>query len=154
MKLKGKTVLFLATGGNIGRIPWAPGTFGSVEGLLIGYLLSKLPLPAAVICLLAIIFFAIGVSGEAEKIIGKKDPGCVIIDEIAGMAVTMIGLVFTPLSAMLGFICFRGFDILKPPPISTLQNRLQGGMGIVLDDVAAGIGANVLVRLLLGIIGE
>jgi phosphatidylglycerophosphatase A len=149
MILKAKTVLFLATGGYVGHIRFAPGTFGSVEGLFFCYLLSLIPLPIAVLCIIAFILFSILVAGEAEKSVGKKDPGCVIIDEIAGMMVTMAGLPFTPFSAMMGFIFFRGFDILKPPPIRTLQEKLPSGAGIVLDDVAAGIAANIVLRLIL-----
>lgn len=154
MNLKAKTILFLATGGNLGHVRFAPGTFGSVEGLFFCYLLSLIPLPAAVLFIIGFIVFSIRVSGEAEKSVGKKDPGCVIIDEIAGMMVTMAGLPFTPLSAAAGLVLFRGFDILKPPPIRTLQERLGGGAGIVLDDVAAGIAAHILLRLMLNVLGH
>ncbi|MFH0725473.1 MAG: phosphatidylglycerophosphatase A [Pseudomonadota bacterium] len=153
MKLKAKTALFLATGGYVGLIRFAPGTFGSVEGLFFCYLLSLIPLPITLPCIAVFILFSIWISGEAEKSVGEKDPGCVIIDEIAGMMVTMAGLPFTPLSAAIGFLFFRGFDILKPPPIRTLQERLSGGAGIVLDDVAAGIAANILLRLILRFAG-
>lgn len=153
MNLKAKTVLFLATGAHIGNIPLAPGTFGSVEGLFFCYLLSRMPLPGAVIWAALFILFAIWVSHEAEKEIGKKDPGCVVIDEVAGMMITLIGLPFTVVSATMGFIVFRALDIFKPPPIRTIQDRLTGGAGIVLDDVAAGIIANVILRLVFAIAG-
>jgi phosphatidylglycerophosphatase A len=154
MNLKVKTVLFLATGGYVGLIRVAPGTFGSAEGLFFCYVLSLIPLPFAALCLMAFILFSVWVAGEAEKSVGKKDPGCVIIDEIAGMMVTMVGVSFTPFSAAIGFLLFRGFDVLKPPPIRTLQERLSGGAGIVLDDVAAGIAANILLRLFFSITGH
>jgi phosphatidylglycerophosphatase A len=153
MNLKAKTVLFLATGGYAGHVRFAPGTFGSVEGLFFCYLLSLIPLPVAVCGIIAFILFSIWVSGEAEKLVGKKDPGCVIIDEVAGMMVTMAGVSFTPFTAVVGFILFRGFDIMKPPPIRTIQDRFSAGAGIVLDDVAAGIAANMLLRLILRIAG-
>jgi phosphatidylglycerophosphatase A len=154
MNLKAKTILFLATGGYAGHVRFAPGTFGSVEGLFFCYLLSLISLPIALCGIIAFILFSIRVSGEAETLIGKKDPGCVIIDEIAGMMVTMAGVSFTPFTAAIGFILFRGFDILKPPPIRTLQDRLSAGAGIVLDDVAAGIAANMVLRLILRITGQ
>jgi phosphatidylglycerophosphatase A len=154
MNLKAKTVLFLATGGHVGYIRFAPGTFGSLEGLFFCYFLSRMPLPMAVCCIIAFILFSIRVSGEAEKCIGKKDPGCVIIDEVAGMMVTMAGLSFTPFTAAIGFLLFRGFDILKPPPIRTIQEKLSGGAGIVLDDVAAGMAANIFLRLMLRFFGH
>jgi phosphatidylglycerophosphatase A len=153
MNLKAKTALFLATGGHVGHIRFAPGTFGSAEGLFFCYLLSLIPLPMAVLCIVVFILFSIWISGEAERSVGEKDPGCIIIDEVAGMMVTMAGLSFTPFSAVIGFLFFRGFDILKPPPIRTLQERLSGGAGIVLDDVAAGIAANIFLRLILSITG-
>jgi phosphatidylglycerophosphatase A len=153
MNLKAKLALFLATGGHVGHIRYAPGTFGSAEGLFFCYLLSLIPLLMGALCIVVFIFFSIWISGKAEKSAGKKDPGCVIIDEIAGMMITMAGLPFTPFSAISGFLLFRVFDILKPPPIRTLQERLNGGAGIVLDDVAAGIAANIFLRLLLSITG-
>jgi phosphatidylglycerophosphatase A len=154
MNFKAKTVLMLATGGFVGHIRPAPGTFGSAEGLFFCYLLSLIPLPMSALCIVVFILFSIWISGEAEKHAGKKDPGWVIIDEIAGMMVTLAGLPFTPLSAAIGFLFFRGFDILKPPPIRTLQERLSGGAGIVLDDVAAGLAANILSRFVLSITGS
>lgn len=149
MNFKAKAALFLATGGYVGFIRLAPGTFGSLEGLFFCYLLSGLPLPIAVVFTTTFVLLAIGVAGEAEKSLERKDPGCIVIDEIAGMMVTMIGIQFTPFTAIAAFLLFRVFDILKPPPIRTLEERLSGGAGIVMDDVAAGIASNVFLRILL-----
>ena len=96
-----------------------------------------------------IIFFAIWIANAAEKILRKNDPGCIVIDEIAGMVVTLIGLPFNLTTALIGFIIFRFFDILKPFPIRTLDKHLSGGIGVVADDVVAGIFSNVIVRILL-----
>ena len=101
---------------------------------------------------LIFILLAIWISGAAAKTLKRKDPGCIVIDEIAGMVVTFIGLPFTLTTAVLGFILFRILDILKPFPISTIDQRLSGGLGIVADDVVAGIFANVIVRILLFIL--
>lgn len=141
----------IATGFRVGHMPFAPGTIGSLEGLVLCYLLARMSVASAVVIIIGVILFAIWVSHEAEKALGAKDPGCVVIDEVAGMMVTMMGLPFTPLTAAAGFSLFRVLDIVKPPPIRQIQDSVPGGAGIVLDDVAAGVMANLLLRLLLSI---
>ena len=148
MNLKGKTVLFFSTCGYIGKIPFAPGTFGSVLGLFICFFLSRISVSFSALLTVFLILSAVWISESAERIIGEKDPGCIVIDEVAGMVVTMIGLPFNVLIAITGFILFRLLDIVKPPPIRTIQDGLPGGAGVVMDDVAAGIIGNLLLRLL------
>jgi len=89
------------------------------------------------------------VAHKAEKILGRKDPGQVVIDEVCGMAVALWGLPLTPFFAVGGFALFRLFDIIKPFPIRWFDRRIKGGVGIMLDDVIAGIFTNILLRLLL-----
>jgi phosphatidylglycerophosphatase A len=146
MKFRDQAVVFLATGFCIGNIPLAPGTFGTILGLPLCYLLSGLKLPLGVGCLTILIAAAVWIAQVAEKLLQKKDPGCIVIDEIAGMVVTLIGLPFNLTTAVIGFIIFRILDILKPFPIRILDKRVSGGMGIVFDDVVAGIFANCLLR--------
>ena len=148
MNLTNKAAVFLATGFYIGKIPLAPGTFGSLIGLPLCFLLAKIQLSAAIIAVLLIIALAIWISNVAERTLERKDPGCIVIDEIAGMVVTLIGLPFNLTTAAIGFILFRILDILKPFPIRILDKRLPGGLGIVADDVVAGIFANLLIRIL------
>jgi phosphatidylglycerophosphatase A len=148
MKFRDTAVLFLATGFNIGNIPLAPGTFGSILGLALCFVLAGLKLPLAVVCIGLFIALAIRIAAEAEKLLKQKDPGCIVIDEIAGMAVTFVGLPFNLTTALIGFIIFRILDISKPFPIRTLDKRVSGGVGIVIDDVVAGIFANLLLRLI------
>ena len=148
MNLTNKAAVFLATGFYIGKIPLAPGTFGSLIGLPLCFLLAEIQLSAAIIAVLLIIALAIWISNVAERTLERKDPGCIVIDEIAGMVVTLIGLPFNLTTATIGFILFRILDILKPFPIRILDKRLPGGLGIVADDVVAGIFANVLIRVL------
>ena len=95
------------------------------------------------------ILVAVWIANGAEKLLGEKDPGSVVIDEIAGMAVTLAGLPFNFDTALMGFIIFRILDILKPFPIRNLDKRISGGVGIVLDDVVAGIFANLLLRIVI-----
>jgi phosphatidylglycerophosphatase A len=153
MNLKAKTMLLVATGCRVGDIPVAPGTFGSIEGLIFCWLLARSALPVALVLMLAFIALAIWVSHEAERTIGRKDPGCVVIDEVAGMMVTLLGLPFTYATAGIGFLLFRVLDILKPFPIRNLQDGLPGGFGIVMDDVAAGVFANLILRFLISVTG-
>ena len=145
-------VMFLATGFYIGNIPFAPGSFGSLIGLPLCLALAGIPLTSAVLCTLFFILFAVCIADAAEKILKQNDPGCIVIDEIAGMMVALIGLPFNPITVVIGFIIFRILDILKPFPIRSLDKRIPGGLGVVADDVAAGIMANLLLRIILQIL--
>ena len=147
MNFKGKIVLFFATGAYVGNVPFAPGTFGSLLGLVVCFLLTTVPISVATIIVVALILFSVWVSEHAEKMMGEKDPGSVVIDEVAGMVVTMIGIPFGVVTAITGFVLFRLLDIVKPPPVRFFQDDLAGGAGIVMDDVAAGIIANILLRV-------
>jgi phosphatidylglycerophosphatase A len=149
MNFKDKSVMVLATGFFAGYIPFAPGTFGSIVGLLLCFFLSKTKLSVAILFILIFIFFAICISNRAEKILKQNDPGCIVIDEIAGIMVALLGLPFNTISVAAGFVTFRFFDILKPFPIRFMEKKLAGGIGIVMDDLAAGVYSNIIVRLLL-----
>ena len=149
MNFRDKAAVFLATGFYVGNIPFAPGTFGSLIGLPLCFLLAGIQLPAAMTAAVLIIGLAVWIAGTAEKALGHKDPGCIVIDEIAGMVVTLIGLPFNFTTVVTGFILFRILDILKPFPIRVLDKRLSGGLGIVADDVVAGALANISIRILI-----
>jgi len=146
-------LMFIATGGFSGYLPKAPGTWGSLVGLALFLLLGRLELSlylAVVATLLVAGFFA---AGSAEKILDKKDPGVVVIDEIVGMLITLTGAPLTWPFLLAGFLCFRFFDILKPFPVRWAERSFNGGVGIMLDDVLAGLyGLACLwvLRLLLG----
>ena len=147
MNFKQKTVMFLATGCYIGNISFAPGTFGSVLGLSLCFFLSKIDFSIAVLLTIIFILCAIWIANEAEKILKTEDPGCIVIDEIAGIILTLSGLPFNITSMTVGFLIFRVLDIWKPYPIRLLENKFSGGIGIVLDDVMAGILSNVILRV-------
>lgn len=149
MNFREKAAVLLATGFYVGKMPYAPGTFGSLIGLALCFLLAGIQLAAAVIAGLLFIGLAIWIANAAERILKRKDPGCIVIDEIAGMVVTLTGVPLNPTTAASGFILFRILDILKPFPIRVLDKRLPGGLGIVADDVVAGIFANISIRILL-----
>ena len=133
-------------------MPFAPGTFGTLPGLPICWLLSRIDLSITVFLIVLTIPLAIWISGKAERLIGKKDPGSIVIDEIVGMIVTLAGLPFNAITVGFGFVLFRLLDITKQFPISFLEHRFKGGTGIVLDDVAAGIIANITLRIILQLI--
>jgi len=106
MNFREKAVLFLATGFYVGNIPPAPGTLGSLIGLALCFLLAGIQLPPAIILAVLFIGFAVWIAHAAEKTLKKKDPGCIVIDEVAGMVVTLIGLPFNLTTAVIGFIIF------------------------------------------------
>jgi phosphatidylglycerophosphatase A len=140
-----KAVLFCGTGLMIGRIPVAPGTFGSVAGIALCLVFARLPLAAATAAAIGFIFFSIWIADRSVRILGAKDPGCIVIDEIAGMVATLHGLPPDPVVVLAGFILFRLLDISKPLGIRRLE-KLPGGLGVVADDVAAGVVANLVLR--------
>jgi phosphatidylglycerophosphatase A len=135
----------IATLGPVGYLPFAPGTWGTLTAtVLIFFLKPGAPLHAA----LTLVFIVLGVfsANEAEKIINKKDPSCIIIDEFAGY---LSATIFLPLNfgyILAAFILFRVFDILKPWPIKTVE-KLGGGPGIMADDIVAGIMANLVLQV-------
>jgi len=149
MNFKQKLVMFLATGCFIGNISFAPGTFGTILGLPLCFFISKIGFSAAVLLTLIFILCAIWIAQEAEKILKSKDPGCIVIDEIAGMILTLTGLPFNIISVTAGFFLFRILDIWKPYPIRLIERKFSGGVGVVMDDVAAGIFSNLVLRVLL-----
>ncbi|MGD8944195.1 MAG: phosphatidylglycerophosphatase A [Desulfobacterales bacterium] len=153
MQFRDRLVLFLATGFFIGYVPVAPGTFGTLIGLPLCYLLSGIQIGLSVILVALFIGLSITLASAAEKILSQKDAAQIVIDEIAGLLVTFVGLPFNLQTAVLGFIIFRVFDILKPVPIGWLDTRVSGGSGIVVDDVVAGIYANLVLRVIILVLG-
>ena len=149
MNFRDKAAVFLATGFYVGNIPLAPGTFGSLLGLPLCFFLTGIPMPAAILAGLLFIGLAVWISGHAAKALKRKDPGCIVIDEIAGLVVTLIGVPFQVTSVTVGFLLFRFFDISKPYPIRMIDRRLSGGVGIVADDLVAGLFANITTRFLI-----
>lgn len=146
-----RLTVFLATGFGLGSAPVAPGTLGTLPGVALAFGLSLLPLTIAVPLLLAFIGASVRAADAAEKALGAKDPGAIVIDEIAGMAVTLIAIPFTWKTAVAGFFLFRVLDILKPFPIRALEKRIPGGLGVVADDVMAGVMANLIIRLVMAL---
>jgi phosphatidylglycerophosphatase A len=139
--------LFLATGFGIGYSPIAPGTFGTLVAIPIFLFLAQIPFPLYEVTIVAFFFFSVWISDRAQTHWGKRDHPRIVIDEIMGYLITMLWLPRTTLFIILGFFLFRFFDIVKPPPIRLVE-RVRGGYGVVLDDVLAGVYANVILYLI------
>jgi phosphatidylglycerophosphatase A len=129
----------------IGYIPFAPGTCGSLVALMFIWLLQPSLMWQAGI-LAGVFVIGVITSGITEKAIGQKDCQHIVIDEFAGYLCSIIFLPLTPFYMISAFVLFRIFDILKPPPICYFE-KLSGGAGIMLDDVAAGVVSNILLQI-------
>jgi len=140
--------LFLATGFGVGYSPVAPGTLGTLIAIPVYYFLSEIPSPLYEITLIGFFFLSVWVSENAERLFGKKDDQRIVIDEIIGFLITMLWVPKTIRFVMIGFFLFRFFDILKPFPIRHVEKRFKGGFGVVLDDVAAGVYANIVLQII------
>jgi phosphatidylglycerophosphatase A len=141
-------IMLIATGFYSGYLPKAPGTWGSLVGVLLVFLLHALSLQIYLSVVAGLFIVGSFVAGEAEKILDNRDPGVVVIDEIVGMLITMIAVPITPLTMVLGFILFRVFDIAKPFPVNFFDQHFHGGLGIMLDDVVAGIYSLIIMQLI------
>jgi len=145
----GKTALLLSSWFGAGLMPGAPGTFGTLAALPLVIVVNYLGVVYVGISLIVIIPLALWSSGISQGLLAKDDPPEVVIDEVAGFLLTTFLLPLSWLSISSGFVLFRVFDILKPFPIGMIDQRLKGGVGIVLDDLLAGVYANLCVRALL-----
>jgi phosphatidylglycerophosphatase A len=149
-----KLIVALATGLYSGKIPFAPGTWGSAFALIPWYFCRGLSLVNYLIVLAVIFVVGFLTSGSAEKIIDRPDPGCIVIDEVLGMFITLTLAPNHPAAWLLGFVLFRIFDVLKPFPVSWFDTHLHGGIGIMMDDVMAGIYALICLQLIWLVIGK
>lgn len=148
MATKDYLALAIATCG-VGYLPLMPGTFGSLVGVGIFYLLSRTA-AGLVVAIVAVTFAGIWAGSRTEELAGRKDPGKVVVDEVAGQLIATLPLVFVKqwsiAAVMVSFVLFRFFDIVKPYPANRLQD-LKGGAGIMFDDLVAGVYAAVLVTI-------
>ena len=149
-----KLIVALATGLYSGKIPFAPGTWGSAFALIPWYFCRGLSLANYLIVMVVLFVVGFLTAGSAEKILDRPDPGAIVIDEIMGMFVTLTLAPNHPVAWLLGFILFRIFDVLKPFPVSWLDTHLHGGIGIMMDDVMAGIYALVCLQLIWLVVGK
>lgn len=139
-----RLALAIATSLGVGYIPFAPGTFGSLAGLALWWVLPQTP----VFQLIAIsVLFGVGAwsAHVAERHFGSTDPGAVVIDEVMGMVLTLFLAPMSWTAAGAGFLLFRLFDIIKPYPANRLE-CLHGGLGVMADDAMAAVYANIALQ--------
>ena len=140
--------LAIATCG-VGYLPLMPGTFGSLVGVGIFLLLSRTAV-GLVVAIVAVTFAGIWAGSRTEALAGRKDPGKIVVDEVAGQLIASLPLVFfmqwSIAAVIVSFVLFRFFDIVKPYPANKLQ-ELEGGLGVMCDDLVAGVYAAVLVTI-------
>ena len=142
-----KTIELLATFFYVGKVPKAPGTFGTLAAIPLWFAMTKLNPIFYMAITFAIVILGIFISEAYERTLKIHDSKTIVIDEVAGFLITMVWLPVTWQSLVLGFLLFRFFDIVKPGPIKLIDQKVKGGAGVMLDDVAAGIIANLLLQI-------
>lgn len=154
-RVLGDPVLFLAFGFGTGLAPRAPGTFGTLPGLvlaiLLGWLAALWGLPTGGIVFAALLLlmpFGVWLCGAASRRLGVHDHGGIVFDEIVGVLIPFLILPVTPINLLWAFVWFRLFDVLKPWPIRWLDQKVDGGFGIMIDDVLAGFFALIALVLM------
>ena len=143
-----KPAVLLACGLGSGLVPKAPGTFGTLAAIPL-YLVIQ-PLSLLNYLLLTAVFFVLGIwlCHQAIKVFERNDPSEVVWDEVVGFLVTMVAAPAGWQWLVLGFVLFRIFDIWKPWPVRLADHKLHGGLGIMLDDVIAGIYALIVLQVI------
>lgn len=143
----GNPVHLLAFGFGAGLSPWAPGTFGTLVGVALYLPLALLPLVQYLAVVVALSVAGVWLCGRAARDLGVHDHPGIVWDEIAGYLVTMLAAPSGWEWVLAGFVLFRLFDIWKPWPIRWLDRRVAGGLGIMLDDLAAGALAAACIQI-------
>ena len=142
---------FIATFCCVGLLPVAPGTMASAVGAALAFIF-RFNVAGYAFVMVTVTVLGFFFAGEAERAIGKKDPGCIVIDEVSGMMISLFMLpLYWPI-IVTGFFLFRAFDMFKIPPEDRFE-RLGGSAGIMLDDIMAGIYTNVTLQIALRLSG-
>jgi phosphatidylglycerophosphatase A len=143
--MKDRLCTMIASVFYIGYLPVAPGTLGSLAGLALYYFIcnNTIIMSAVILAAIALGFMT---AGRVEKMFGEKDPGEIIRDEFAGMLISLYRIPPTMGYVVAGFLLFRFFDIVKPRPIRNLE-KLKGSLGIMSDDLVAGVYANMALQV-------
>lgn len=151
--------VFIATLGPVGRLPGAPGTWGSAAALAAApWCFMPLPLAGRLAALALVLALGTWAAARAETALGRKDPGCVVVDELLGQWAAFLPFHLSgagqamPLDLLGLFALFRFFDILKPWPIRAVERSVPGGLGIMLDDLLAGVFAAASYAAILSVI--
>lgn len=145
-----RLVVFLASGAYVGYVPVASGTFGSLLALPLLIALDRSGWSTAVVVALLVVGSALAmvIAGRASRIYGVHDSSRIVLDEVCGMAIAGALMPPTIWNLTLAFLAFRLFDIVKPFPAGYFDRDVKNGMGVVADDLFAGLYANLVVRML------
>ncbi len=135
-----------ALGFGSGLASMGPGTAGSLVGVLLFVGLSFLPVPVYILAVLCGLGLGIPLCSRVAARLSVKDPACIVWDEIVGVWIALIAVPMDPWWILAGFLLFRLFDIFKPWPVSYADRHWQGGLGIMMDDVFAGLMALVVLQ--------
>lgn len=150
-----RIAVVLATVGPIGHLPVAPGTAASLAALPLLPALAAVRDRSAVayaVAVVVLVVLAVWAAGRAEDALGGSDHTAIVIDEVAGMVMAGILLPGTWAAAALAFVLFRLFDVVKPFPANLIDKRVHGGLGVVGDDLVAGLYAGLGARVILGLL--
>lgn len=141
-------IQFLALGFGSGLAPKAPGTFGTLAAIPLFFLLALLTPTAYLIAVIVMSIAGVYICGKAANDVGVHDHPAIVWDEFIGFFITMFMIPVSWQSIVMGFLLFRLFDILKPWPISFIDKKMSGGMGIMLDDILAGLFSLFIMHLI------
>jgi phosphatidylglycerophosphatase A len=142
-----RLVLALATWGGVGLLPGAPGTWGTLAALPLWWALAHLGPWGYALGTAVVLLAGWWAAGPAQDYLGRADHPAIVIDEVAGLLITLAGAPVSWAAAAAGFILFRTLDILKPPPIRWFSSGESGGLEVVVDDVVAGVLARLLLEI-------
>lgn len=142
-------LLFLAFGFGFGLVRKAPGTFGTLAAIPVYLLVAQTPFWLYSVLTILATLIGIKICDEAANLLGEHDFNGIVWDEVAGYLITLWFVPFSWQAVLIGFVLFRFFDILKPFPIKWIDKHVHGGLGIMLDDVLAGIFAGGILWLIL-----
>ena len=143
--------IIIATLGPVGYIPKAPGTFGTLAAIPLFFLFSKTNIYLQLILILFLIIISVWASSRAGELFQNLDDPRIVIDELVGYLVATFGISFNIWSVLFSFVIFRFFDVLKIYPISLIDSRWRTGVGVVADDIIAGVFTNIIMHLALWI---
>jgi len=139
---------FLAFGFGSGLAPFAPGTFGTLMAIPLYLLMQPLSLPLYLLLTTVVCVVGIWICGRSSDLLGVHDHSGIVWDEFAGYFVTMIAAPEGWIWVVIGFALFRLFDIWKPWPISVLDKKVHGGLGIMIDDILAGVFSLIILQFI------
>jgi phosphatidylglycerophosphatase A len=146
-ELHDRAAVLLARGFGVGCSPVAPGTLGTAVAVPLVCLQLLLSTEVFLVFVLVFVLGAVYVASVAEKQMDGTDDPSIVVDEMAGFLIAMAYVPLTVWSMLAGFVLFRALDIFKPPPVNTVERKFSGGLGIVGDDLVAGLMTNVLLQL-------